>query len=352
MTQAVIGALAPTMLRRAIPGLTRRLRTTFEIEPIFHDLTSFKTSPGASVLQWNPAVPPEITAGRFNNNPSTLLELALELIGHADVMKTRKDPARWGEVHILKSGGAHSYTHVGPWVEELSATPGKLNEFRELMHCFPSSLGELPDPRLVNQPGLLGWLMDTKEKQREQQEQYDAIEAYRKQRWTADDGVLGPYYRLGVSSIIRIELFSEVYDETRQLLIRCGTMGTTDYHVFDGRYGWITITDLAKKRTLLAGVGGGRHPIAEMDEINPIGGAAVLSTTFQSYVVARKHGIDPSKHSKEQLDLMIGSHDADLAFRRQLMSQGDAWGVGMATSRQLLGSILKAEEEAMHKLIR
>jgi hypothetical protein len=88
-----------------------------------------------------------------------------------------------------------------------------------------------------------------------------------------------------------------------------------------------------------------------MDEVNPIGGAAVLSTTFQTYRLVRKHGIDLSKLSREELDELIRGYDADLAFRRQLMYQGDAWGVGMATSRQQLGPILTAENETQHKLI-
>ncbi|MGC4806155.1 hypothetical protein [Micromonospora sp. DT233] len=350
MTQAIIGAVAPITLRRAIPYLPGRLRATFGIKTVFHDRASFMGSPGAALLGWDPAVPPEITAGRFNN-PATLLDLVLQLIGHVDLMATGKDPAPWGEVHVLESAGSHSYVHVSPWVEGVSATPGDVREFRRLMHCFPSALGELPDHRLVDQPGLIAWLTGGDE-QREQQSRFEAIEAYRTRQWADKHAVLGPYFRLGISSIIRVEQYTEVFDETRQLLIRCGTMGTTDFHVFDGRYSWMVVTDLARKRSFLVGIGGGRHPIPEMDLVNPLGGAAVLSTTFRSFLLALEHGIDLSQNAKGQLDALAARHDPELAFGRFILSEGDAWGVPMALSRQGLGSNLTAEQEAMHRQIR
>jgi len=340
--------VAPAIIRRSIPLLKANIKPQFLIVPIDYTALDFMKSPAAKEIGWSFDVHPEVTAGAFTTSHTALSAVAVALGLAADsIKKTDKDSAH-GQVHILDffKTQAHAYVYHSPWYElPKSVTDGTgllslndPNQFRVFPYNFPTFKAEIDDPKaIVQEPtGFLQSIMGSEPAETSDQAKI------RLARWKSRK--IGPFVQLGDSSVIAVERYVEFQDEKTGFIIRCGVMATSSFHVFDGRYTWISITDPKNRRTMLGGIGGGQHSIPEMDELNPLGGAVVMSLTIRSYLAGIHAGLKVDAMSPADYAIAIANFDKSLGNQRAVLSQFDRQGVSMALARQSSGMFVHLDK--------
>lgn len=323
------------------------LKTQFFISPVEYGESDFMDSPAAAEIGWSSDVHPEVTAGAFTTNHTTLSAVAQALGSAADSIEKTDKNSEHGQVHILNffKTQAHAYVYYSPWYDlptSVADGTGPLalndpNQFRVFPYNFPSFKGEIDDPKAIGEPtGFLRSIMGSGTAETGDQAKT------RLARWRGRR--IGPFLQLGDSSVVAVERYVEFQDAKTGFIIRCGVMATSSFHVFDGRYTWISITDPKSRRTMLGGVGGGQHSIPEMDQVNPLGGAVVMSLTIRSYLAGLHAGLKVDAMSPADYAVAIAKFDQPLGHQRAILSQFDRQGVAMALARQSSGMFVHLDK--------
>jgi len=339
--------IAPKVLKRFIPLLKTNIKTQFHITPFEYTTIDFMKSPAYKEIGWSFDVHPEVTVRNFTDSgPGVLAVVKALALSANSIKKTDKDSAH-GQVHILNffKTQAHSYLFHSPWYELPNSVvngTGLLslsdpNQFRVFPYNFPTFKAEINDLTSTMEPSsLLQTIMDSGPVESSDQAKL------RIEKWAGK--TIGPFIQLGDSSVVAVERYTEFYDEETGFIIRIGVMATSSFHVFDGRYTWISITDVKNRRTMLGGSGGGRHSIPEMDELNPLGGAVVLSLTIRSYLAGLHAGLKVEEMSPTEYATAIAKYDKSLGHQRAVLSLFDRHGVAMALTRQSSGMFVQMDK--------
>lgn len=338
--------VAPTVIRNVIPLMKTNIKTQFSITPIEYTVKDFMKSPAYKAIGWSSDVHPEVTASSFTMSGSGVLAVVDELVHAADSIKDDKD-SQHGQVHILKffETQSHAYLFHSPWYDLPNSVGsgagllsiGNPNIFRALPYNFPTFRAEIDGLKSLLEPsGFLQSIMGSGPTESEAQAKL------RVEKWAGKK--IGPFLQLGDSSVVAVERYVEVYDEKTGYIIRIGVMGTTSFHVFDGRLTWMSITDSKTRRTMFSGIGGGRHSIPEMDELNPIGGAVVLSLTIRAYLAGLLAGLKVEDMSPAAYAIEIAKFDKSLGNQRAMLGHLDRQGVALALARQSTGMFVHLDD--------
>jgi hypothetical protein len=352
MTEPVVETTSTSYLSRFTGYLKSALNLEFDILLASYRKKDWLGSPGAKPIGWTEDGDPTKTAADFGQDRDRLLATAKALVAEAEKVKGN------GVLHVRETDAhEHAYLfHTGwspipvkafPFVSKLNS----FNNFRVLPNCFATFIGELPEevtpPTVTWEPEGIGESTMVVDRT----EQHKSVVEHGKSQWSKNLIPHG-YFQLGWSSIIRSRFYTEIHDDDSGLIVRNARFGTTSMHVFDGFLNWMSIVDTKNKRTMFACVGGGRHPVPGIDQINPIGGAIALSVMWRTYlrvlagedISATTFGCVPSNAiGSGEVNTYVKPLDSTLLRHRRLLQLADQPAIGIALVRQLLGPKTKDE---------
>ena len=293
----------------------------------------------------------------ITKDPQKALAFAKLCVQRADQMEEDVE----GEVHMLDTP---KKLHIYSFFTKFSTVPSSLfpsfgqlnghNWFRGLPLCFSPVGGEmptsvLPPTRLLLEPDTSATdvvpVVDRSEQSR-------ILSVFRVDKWLQNT-LFGGYVQLGWSSVVRAQTYQEILDQDSGLLVRICKFATTSLHALDGNLTWVKIVDTKKQRVMFAAIGAGKHPLPQMDQINPVGGGIVLSTMFQTYVAALLHidkigglsQLPPGGIGGLDLNSIIAATNKKLAWRRSILNWTDQSAIGVALLRKAIGGNTQADKD-------